>query len=180
MKPESKTATVRSLDRINLRLAGDTFGTIDAARAARPGKFPETPGSLRRSRKNRSAIARVPCPKTASTAPVAKFYEFFAGGGVARKGIGPEWTCLFANDCDFKKGLTYQANFGSDELKVADIRAVTPADLPGVADLMWGSFPCQDLSLAGVGTGLKGERSSSFYPLWDVVRALRPKAVPLS
>jgi DNA (cytosine-5)-methyltransferase 1 len=104
---------------------------------------------------------------------MAEFYEFFAGGGMARKGLGPRWTCLFANDFDFKKGLTYQANFGSDELKVADIRTITPADLPGVADLMWGSFPCQDLSLAGVGAGLKGERSGTFYPFWDIVRALR-------
>ncbi len=115
---------------------------------------------------------------------MAKFYEFFAGGGMARKGLGPDWTCLFANDFDFKKGLTYQANFGPDELKVADIRAVTPADLPGVADLMWGSFPCQDLSLAGVGAGLKGERSGTFYPFWDVVRALKkdgraPKLIAL-
>lgn len=103
---------------------------------------------------------------------MAKFYEFFAGGGMARQGLGPDWTCLFANDFDFKKGLTYQANFGAEELKVADIRTVTPGDLPGVADLMWGSFPCQDLSLAGVGGGLKGERSGTFYPFWDVVRAL--------
>jgi DNA (cytosine-5)-methyltransferase 1 len=115
---------------------------------------------------------------------MAKFYEFFAGGGMARKGLGPDWTCLFANDFDFKKGLTYQANFGPHELKVADIRAVTPADLPGVADLMWGSFPCQDLSLAGVGAGLQGERSGTFYPFWDVVRALKkdgraPKLIAL-
>jgi len=115
---------------------------------------------------------------------MGSFYEFFAGGGMARKGLGLEWTCLFANDFDFKKGLTYQANFGPHELKVADIRAVTPADLPGVADLMWGSFPCQDLSLAGVGAGLKGERSGTFYPFWDVVRALKkdgraPKLIAL-
>jgi len=115
---------------------------------------------------------------------MAKFYEFFAGGGMARKGLGPGWTCLFANDFDFKKGLTYQANFGADELKVADIRTITPKDLPGVADLMWGSFPCQDLSLAGVGAGLKGERSSTFYPFWDVVGALEaegrsPKLIAL-
>jgi DNA (cytosine-5)-methyltransferase 1 len=69
-------------------------------------------------------------------------------------------------------------------LKVADIRAITTADLPGLADLMWGSFPCQDLSLAGVGAGLKGERSGTFYPFWDVVRALKtedraPKLIAL-
>jgi hypothetical protein len=37
MNTDSKSATVRSLDRINLRLAGDTFAAIDAACAARPG-----------------------------------------------------------------------------------------------------------------------------------------------
>ena len=37
MDSDSKTATVRSLDRINLRLAGDTFAQIDQACAARPG-----------------------------------------------------------------------------------------------------------------------------------------------
>jgi len=104
---------------------------------------------------------------------VARVYEFFAGGGMARQGLGPGWTCLFANDVDFRKALTYQANFGAGEIKVADIRSLGPADLPGRADLMWGSFPCQDLSLAGVGAGLAGERSGTFYPFWDIVRALR-------
>jgi DNA (cytosine-5)-methyltransferase 1 len=103
---------------------------------------------------------------------MAEFYEFFAGGGMAREGLGPGWTCRFANDFDFKKGLTYQANFGAAELKIGDVRSVTLDDLPGVADLVWGSFPCQDLSLAGGGAGLKGERSGTFYPFWDVMTAL--------
>ncbi len=103
---------------------------------------------------------------------MAEFYEFFAGGGMARAGLGPAWTCLFANDFDAKKALAYRTNFGSRGLKVADISAITTADLPGTADLMWGSFPCQDLSLAGPGAGLRGGRSGAFYPFWDVVRAL--------
>lgn len=37
MDPDSKTATVRSLDRINLRLAAETFASIDVACAARAG-----------------------------------------------------------------------------------------------------------------------------------------------
>jgi len=37
MNSDSKSAAVRSLDRINLRLAGQTFSAIDAACAARPG-----------------------------------------------------------------------------------------------------------------------------------------------
>jgi DNA (cytosine-5)-methyltransferase 1 len=103
---------------------------------------------------------------------VPGFYEFFAGGGMARKGLGPGWTCRFANDVDARKALTYQANFGAGEIRVGDIRRVTTAHLPGVADLAWGSFPCQDLSLAGGGAGLEGERSGTFYPFWNVIGAL--------
>lgn len=104
---------------------------------------------------------------------MGSFYEFFAGGGMARAGLGEGWTCLFANDFDPKKGDAYRANWGDNgELKVEDIRKLDAADLPGSPDLVWGSFPCQDLSLAGVGAGLAGERSGAFYPFWDVVRGL--------
>ena len=45
------------------------------------------------------------------------FYEFFAGGGLARFGLGRQWTCLFANDIDEKKAEVYQRNFsGAPEL----------------------------------------------------------------
>lgn len=101
------------------------------------------------------------------------FYEFFAGGGMARAGLGEGWTCLFANDFDARKGLAYQRNWGTGgELHVGDVRALSAADLPGAADLAWGSFPCQDLSLAGAGAGLGGDRSGSFYPFWAVIRGL--------
>lgn len=101
------------------------------------------------------------------------FYEFFAGGGMARAGLGHGWKCTFANDFDIKKGLTYQANWGTGgELKVGDVKAVSIEELPGRPDLVWGSFPCQDLSLAGSGAGLKGERSGTFYPFWDVIKSL--------
>ena len=101
------------------------------------------------------------------------FYEFFAGGGMVRAGFGDGWTCLFANDFDARKGLTYQANWGTGgELRVGDVRALQARDLPGHPDLVWGSFPCQDLSLAGIGAGLAGERSGTFYAFWDLVRDL--------
>lgn len=92
---------------------------------------------------------------------------------MARAGLGEDWTCRFANDFDSKKGLAYQANWGADgELKVDDVRNVRATHLSGIADLIWGSFPCQDLSLAGGGAGLRGERSGTFYPFWDVVKEL--------
>ena len=102
------------------------------------------------------------------------FYEFFAGGGMARAGLGEEgWKCLFANDFDAKKGETYRSNYPkNDVLRVDDVRKIKAKELPGRADLIWGSFPCQDLSLAGGGAGLKGERSGTFYPFWDIVKGL--------
>ena len=91
---------------------------------------------------------------------------------MARAGLGPDWNCLFANDFDFKKSATYNLNWGAGVLTTADIRQIEAADLPGYADLAWASFPCQDLSLAGGGAGLKGERSGTFWPFWDVMKGL--------
>ena len=100
------------------------------------------------------------------------FYEFFAGGGMVRAGLGEGWRCLFANDIDAGKGQAYRANWGDGDFRLGDIGAVAASDLPGAADLMWGSFPCQDLSLAGAGAGLDGRRSGTFHAFWDVVRGL--------
>ncbi len=103
---------------------------------------------------------------------VGRFYEFFAGAGMARAGLGEQWRCLFANDFDRKKTATYARNWGQDGLQCGDIRNVATKDLPGAADLAWASFPCQDLSLAGSGAGLKGERSGTFWPFWGLMTAL--------
>jgi DNA (cytosine-5)-methyltransferase 1 len=99
------------------------------------------------------------------------FYEFFAGGGMARAGL-EGWRCLFANDFDARKAAAYRANWGEKEMRCADIHALTPADLPAAADLAWASFPCQDLSLAGAGKGLAGARSAAFFGFRDLVAGL--------
>jgi DNA (cytosine-5)-methyltransferase 1 len=104
------------------------------------------------------------------------FYEFFAGGGMARAGLGSDWQCLFANDFDPKKAESYASNWGSDHLHVGDVAAVKPADLPGHADLAWASFPCQDLSLAGAYRGLEGSRSGVFWSFWKLMLALKTEA----
>ena len=112
------------------------------------------------------------CDEKVEERPMGKFYEFFAGGGMARAGLGPEWNCLFANDFDPKKAASYIANWGSRSMKVGDVAALTTADLPPGADMAWASFPCQDLSLAGAGAGLRGERSGTFWPFWKLIKGL--------
>jgi DNA (cytosine-5)-methyltransferase 1 len=82
------------------------------------------------------------------------FLEFFAGGGMARLGLGSSWRCLLANDLDPQKCASYRANFGGADLIEGDIAKIDISDLPReTVDLVWGSFPCQDLSLAGARGG---------------------------
>lgn len=101
------------------------------------------------------------------------YYDFFAGGGMAGFGLGDDWQCRFANDIDPKKAASYRANHhGGSEFLLKDVAQVTLDDLPGSPDLVWASFPCQDLSLAGNGAGLEGKRSGMFKPFWQLMRAL--------
>ncbi len=107
------------------------------------------------------------------------FCEFFAGGGMARAGLGNLWRCSFANDIDEKKVSTYRANWGSDHIKLGDVASLALSDLPTApVDLVWASFPCQDLSLAGSYRGLGREqdgswtRSGTFWPFWRLMRSL--------
>jgi len=104
---------------------------------------------------------------------------------MARLGLGDRWRCAFANEWCPKKAAAYRAYFGrSHELKVEDVAKLTTTDLPGRADLVWASFPCQDLSLAGTGAGLSGHRSGTFWPFWRLMQGLaaegrRPTVVVL-
>src|SRR5262249_34946479 len=58
------------------------------------------------------------------------------------------------------------------ELYEGNIENVRAIQLPDYADLAWASFPCQDLSLAGSGAGLKGSRSGTFWPFWRLIEQL--------
>lgn len=101
------------------------------------------------------------------------FYEFFAGGGMARAGLGAAWECLFANDIDEKKAASYIENWGQEHFRLADVATLETKHLPGKADVAWASFPCQDLSLAGNGKGIHGKRSGTFWSFWQLIQQLR-------
>jgi DNA (cytosine-5)-methyltransferase 1 len=49
----------------------------------------------------------------------------------------------------------------------------------GLASVVSGGFPCQDISYAGYGAGLSGERSGLFYQLARIVRLVGPDFVVL-
>lgn len=59
-----------------------------------------------------------------------------------------------------------------------DIRKCSAINLERV-DCVIGGFPCQDISYAGRGAGLAGERSGLFFEAVRLVRELQPRAVVL-
>jgi DNA (cytosine-5)-methyltransferase 1 len=99
-----------------------------------------------------------------------RFAEFFAGGGMVRAALSPDWTVALANDIDPKKCHSYRENWGDSELVVGDIAKLDPKSLYQPIDLYWASSPCQDLSLAGQGKGLRGSRSGVFYEWVKLIR----------
>lgn len=107
-----------------------------------------------------------------------KFYEFFAGGGMARVGLEPAWNCTFANDNSTIKALAYAARWGEGHLDTRSIDEVAATDIPRGAHMAWASFPCQDVSVAGNGLGIgtaaeRETRSSALWPFLDLMAALR-------
>lgn len=57
-----------------------------------------------------------------------------------------------------------------------DVREASASTLAPV-DLICGGFPCQDVSSAGKGAGLAGERSGLWFEYLRIVRELRPRLV---
>lgn len=58
-----------------------------------------------------------------------------------------------------------------------DVRTLRGSLLPGPIDIVYGGFPCQDISVAGRGAGLAGERSGLFFEIARLIGELRPTFV---
>lgn len=97
--------------------------------------------------------------------------EFFAGIGLMRMGLEKAgWSVRFANDIAPEKESMYRLQFpdAADHFILGDVHKLSSEQLPSVG-LATASFPCTDLSLAGMREGLKGKHSSAF---WGFVNAL--------
>ncbi len=113
-----------------------------------------------------------------STPPsIASFFSGIGGFdlGFERSGFHIAMQCEidpFCNDILAKHWPTVK--------RYKDIREVKYADVPS-SDVWVGGFPCQDVSLARMGsrTGLKGKRSSLFYEFARLIREGLPPIVVL-
>jgi DNA (cytosine-5)-methyltransferase 1 len=96
------------------------------------------------------------------------FVDFFAGSGLVTQGAKHATTPVWSNDICPKKAAIYTANHGRDHFHLGPIEQVRGATIPH-GDIVWASFPCQDLSLAGKMGGLAASRSGLF---WEWLRVL--------
>lgn len=63
-----------------------------------------------------------------------------------------------------------------DAERFEDVRAVELEDIRG-ADVICGGFPCQDISVAGKGAGLAGERSGLWWEMHRLIGLALPRVV---
>jgi len=108
------------------------------------------------------------------------FVDFFAGSGLVTEGARQSCLPVWSNDICGKKGDIYTANHDSGHFHLGSIEEVNGSTMPQ-GEIVWASFPCQDLSLAGKMGGLGASRSGLF---WEWLRVLdempeTPKVIAL-
>jgi DNA (cytosine-5)-methyltransferase 1 len=106
--------------------------------------------------------------------PQMTYLEFFAGSGLVTQGLKSVFQPIWANDICSKKSAVYNANHTKEHFHLGSISDVKGEQLPK-AVLAWASFPCQDLSLAGLAGGIHGARSGL---VWEWLRIIDEMLAP--
>ena len=91
--------------------------------------------------------------------------------GFEMAGIKTSWTCEIDDWCN----EILEKRF-PDATQYKDIKDIGKHNLQPV-DIISGGFPCQDISQAGKGQGLKGARSGLWFEMWRIISELRPRWV---
>ncbi len=106
--------------------------------------------------------------------------DLFSGGGGLAQGL-ERWARPVAY-CEIEPGAqrVLMSRIARGELCPApvwdDVRTLRGDMLPEV-DIIAGGFPCQDISVAGAGAGLDGERSGLVFEYLRLVGECRPRFV---
>lgn len=76
-------------------------------------------------------------------------------------------------DCEILANADRQ---GLERRDSKELREYTSQRLIGAGNswLITGGFPCQDISVAGKGAGIRGSRSGLWFEMWRIIRDLRP------
>lgn len=58
-----------------------------------------------------------------------------------------------------------------------DVKTLTKEKINETVDVICGGFPCQDISLAGKGKGIEGERSGLWFEFHRLIKETKPKFI---
>ena len=83
-------------------------------------------------------------------------------------------TCWQVEQDDFCRQVL--AKHWPDSKRFEDVRTVELEDIRG-ADVICGGFPCQDISIAGKGAGLAGDRSGLWWEMHRLISLALPRIV---
>lgn len=110
------------------------------------------------------------------------YLDLFSGiGGFAlgARMAGMKFGRHFYSEIDSHANRVYAKNF-PQATALGDIRSINGSKLKGEYGDEWiitGGFPCQDISTAGRGVGLRGSRSILWYEMHRLIGELRPRFV---
>ncbi len=94
--------------------------------------------------------------------------------GIAAERLGYSTTHVVESDPYCRAVLARRAPHAEQLDDIHDVRA---KDLPLGLDLLSGGFPCQNLSSAGKGAGLNGDRSILWFEMLRIIAEARPRLV---
>ncbi|TDA64306.1 DNA cytosine methyltransferase [Sulfuricurvum sp. IAE1] len=103
-----------------------------------------------------------------------------AGGGIlGGKLLGWRTVCAVERDAYAAQVLAQRQNDGTFEPFPiwSDVRSFDGYPWRGIVDVISGGFPCQDISSAGKGCGLDGERSGLWREMARIIGEVRPRYV---
>lgn len=110
------------------------------------------------------------------------FLDLFSGiGGFAlgARNAGLTFNHHFNSDVSDYANSIYARHF-PESIQLGDVRKIDGRELRSKFPGDWilcGGFPCQDVSAAGKGAGLDGERSGLFFEILRLIEEIRPRFV---
>ena len=107
----------------------------------------------------------------------------YGGLELGIRGAIPGYRCVAYVERDAYAAATLVQNFSRSALDEApvwdDLETFDGAAWRGCVDLVSAGFPCQDISIAGKGAGLDGERSGLWFEVLRTIRAMGCRYVVL-
>jgi DNA (cytosine-5)-methyltransferase 1 len=101
-----------------------------------------------------------------------------AGGGILG-GLLSGWTTVCGVECDGYAAAVLAQRQNDGFLAPfpiwSDVRSFDGKPWRGLVDVVSGGFPCQDISIAGKGSGLDGARSGLWSEFFRIICEVRPR-----